>query len=227
MKFKRFTLDQLKTAISESFSVAETCKKLNIAIAGGNHQTIKKAIKLYGIDISHFIGQGSNKGKIFGPKRDIQDYLTNKQTINSDRLRRRLLKEDILPHQCNKCKNKTWIELPIPLELHHIDGDNTNNLLINLELLCPNCHALTDNYRGKAQKRVKSKQQKIKIGRSHLRKFDISKEELFLLVWEFPTTEVAKQFNVSDKAIAQRCKLLGVEKPPRGYWRKQQCLLET
>ena len=38
---------------------------------------------------------------------------------------------------------------PIPLELHHIDGNNQNNNLTNLTLLCPNCHAMTDNYRGK------------------------------------------------------------------------------
>ena len=38
---------------------------------------------------------------------------------------------------------------PIPLELHHKDGDRTHNELNNYELLCPNCHALTDSYRGK------------------------------------------------------------------------------
>lgn len=38
---------------------------------------------------------------------------------------------------------------PIPLETHHIDGIKTNNELNNLKLLCPNCHAFTDNYKGK------------------------------------------------------------------------------
>lgn len=37
----------------------------------------------------------------------------------------------------------------IPLELHHINGDHTDNRLENLQVLCPNCHALTDNYRGR------------------------------------------------------------------------------
>ena len=35
-----------------------------------------------------------------------------------------------------------------------------------------------------------------------------------------PTTKVAEILGVSDSAIAKRCKLLGVEKPPRGYWAK-------
>ena len=37
----------------------------------------------------------------------------------------------------------------IPLEVHHLDGDRMNNELSNLQLLCPNCHALTENWRGK------------------------------------------------------------------------------
>lgn len=34
----------------------------------------------------------------------------------------------------------------IPLEVHHIDGDCTNSFEENLQLLCPNCHSLTDNF---------------------------------------------------------------------------------
>ena len=32
------------------------------------------------------------------------------------------------------------------LEVHHIDGNCTNNKLDNLQLLCPNCHKMTDNF---------------------------------------------------------------------------------
>ena len=52
-------------------------------------------------------------------------------------------------YKCECCNNIEWMGKPIPLELHHIDGDNTNNTLENLKLLCPNCHAQTDNYRSK------------------------------------------------------------------------------
>ncbi|NLG97359.1 MAG: hypothetical protein GX491_08370 [Chloroflexi bacterium] len=50
------------------------------------------------------------------------------------------------------------------------------------------------------------------------RLFEVSPEELYALVWSRPTTEVAKVFGVSDKAIEKRCKRLGIPKPPRGYW---------
>lgn len=34
----------------------------------------------------------------------------------------------------------------VPLQVHHIDGDCKNNKEENLQLLCPNCHALTENF---------------------------------------------------------------------------------
>lgn len=34
----------------------------------------------------------------------------------------------------------------VPLQVHHIDGDCTNNKEENLQLLCPNCHSLTETF---------------------------------------------------------------------------------
>lgn len=52
-----------------------------------------------------------------------------------------------------KCSRCGWAEVnpytnTIPLELEHIDGDAENNAEENLTLLCPNCHSLTQTYRG-------------------------------------------------------------------------------
>lgn len=58
---------------------------------------------------------------------------------------------------CNKCGLDRWLENEIPLELEHKDGNNKNNNRDNLEMLCPNCHALTDTWRGKNKKNNKLK----------------------------------------------------------------------
>jgi hypothetical protein len=45
-----------------------------------------------------------------------------------------------------------------------------------------------------------------------------SKEELEKLLWQKPTSQLAKDFGVSDKAIEKWAKAYGLEKPGRGYW---------
>lgn len=51
--------------------------------------------------------------------------------------------------KCECCGLEEWMGKPIPLEAHHKDGDELNSTLENLQLLCPNCHAMTDTYKGK------------------------------------------------------------------------------
>ena len=43
---------------------------------------------------------------------------------------------------------------PIPLELHHIDGDHYNNDLTNLQLLCPTCHSMLTNGNNNSKPKV-------------------------------------------------------------------------
>lgn len=57
-------------------------------------------------------------------------------------------------HICELCNNSQWLDELIVLELHHKDSDNTNNEKDNLQLLCPNCHSLTDGWRGRGTKRI-------------------------------------------------------------------------
>jgi group I intron endonuclease len=45
-----------------------------------------------------------------------------------------------------------------------------------------------------------------------------SKEELLKLLWKKPTTQIAKEIGVSDKAIDKWAKSYGISKPPRGFW---------
>lgn len=53
-------------------------------------------------------------------------------------------------YKCSKCG---WSKTNpftgnIPLEIDHIDGNYKNNNEDNLILLCPNCHSLTETYKG-------------------------------------------------------------------------------
>ena len=48
--------------------------------------------------------------------------------------------------KCEQCGITHWLNQPIKLEVHHIDFNHQNNEDSNLILLCPNCHAYTENH---------------------------------------------------------------------------------
>ena len=79
--------------------------------------------------------------------RDFKYRILNRLPISHSAVRKYLI--TTRGHTCEKCKLTTWNNLPIPLDSHHKDGDYLNNNDENLELLCKNCHAQTDNYGSK------------------------------------------------------------------------------
>ena len=146
----KHTKEEYEVAVSNSSSIASVCRRLGVKPTGGNYRIIHKAIEEYNLDTSHFTGQGWNVGLKFKPKRatEIKDILKKGSYYQSYKLKRRLLKENLKEKRCECCGLSQWQGKEIPLELHHVNGDNRDNRIENLQLLCPNCHALTDNYRG-------------------------------------------------------------------------------
>ena len=51
------------------------------------------------------------------------------------------------------------------------------------------------------------------------------REELYEKVWKVPLRTLAKEYGVSDIALAKTCRKLNVPVPGRGYWAKREALL--
>lgn len=74
--------------------------------------------------------------------------------LSFERLRKRIIYEQDC--KCNRCNLSEWMGEKIPLELEHKDGNHFNNKRENLEILCPNCHALTSTWRGRNKNTVRN-----------------------------------------------------------------------
>ena len=70
-------------------------------------------------------------------------------------LRRYILERDGV--LCKICGNTEWNGKEIPLVLDHINGDSRNNFPENLRMICPNCDAQTEFYKGKNKGRGRNK----------------------------------------------------------------------
>lgn len=134
---------------SSSLSIRSAIIGMGISETGSAYKTFRNRAEILGVDLSHMTGQLWNKGKSFGPKYSLDDYLSNKRFISSHHLKLRLIKEGIKKYYCEWCKISEWRGERIGLELDHIDGNYRNNSLDNLRILCPNCHSQTDNFRGR------------------------------------------------------------------------------
>ena len=124
--------------ISENQPKAEIARRLKC-----KPDTLNTYLQKMGIEYKGNIGK---KGLKNAPNKKTFEELSQTSTVTSHKLRLRLLDEGIKEHKCECCGNTQWRGYPIPLELHHKDGNHFNNELNNLELLCPNCHAQTENY---------------------------------------------------------------------------------
>ena len=137
-KYRDYTDEDVINAAREVKSMSQLLGKLNLIKAGGNFANMKSTLQKLKVDCSHWTGQAWNKDQ------QLKDWSEYSKVAN---LKRHLVKKR--GHSCENCKNDLWLDKPIPLEVHHIDGDRTNNELINLSLLCCNCHSLTENWRNK------------------------------------------------------------------------------
>ena len=49
---------------------------------------------------------------------------------------------------------------------------------------------------------------------------ELTRKELYDLVWSEPMTTICKRFGLSDNGLRKRCKSMNIPTPPLGYWAK-------
>ncbi len=140
-QYKKYSDEDFIEAVKNSFSIAEVLKKINLRPTGGNYNQFRYKVAKLQLDTSHFTGKVWNKNK------SLKSY--NDYTRSTGR-KKILIKER--GNECEECKLTEWRGASIILELHHINGNPADNRKENLQLLCCNCHALTDNWRAKNKK---------------------------------------------------------------------------
>lgn len=117
--------------------------------SGGVRSHLKKKLREFGIDYSHFLGQAWNQGLRSCKRKTPNEILiknTTKTRIKADLLRRALTELGI-KEKCRECGlSETWNQLPIQLHVDHLNGEYWDNRQENLRYLCPNCHSQTSTW---------------------------------------------------------------------------------
>ncbi|MEU0138121.1 HNH endonuclease signature motif containing protein [Streptomyces sp. NPDC006296] len=147
----RWTEEVLRAAVASSSTMSEVLRRLGLDVVGGQHTHISRRVRALGIDTSHFTAP-SRRGEVRRrhPDELLADHgRTLTRRVPGERLKRAMIAMGV-PERCARCgTGPRWRGHPLPLEVDHRDGDWRNNCPRNLRLLCPNCHATTDTYRGR------------------------------------------------------------------------------
>lgn len=155
---KPYTKAEFTESWLESQSLAECLRKLGYKNSGGgSYDTIKRAAEDLGLNRDHMLGQAHlrNRTHNWSKGTPLEELLVKGKYRG--KLGKRLMREGVLKSECSKCGITEWNGEPAPLELDHLDGDNTNNEISNLRILCCNCHAQTENYKGRNMKMKRPK----------------------------------------------------------------------
>ena len=146
----------LAPIIKESRSYAQVLKALGLRQAGGSHSNLKRLVKKYKLDTSHFLGRGVNRGATHlggAKKKQASEILVLRSEFSchqdSSRLRRALL-EIGRKQECETCgQGPEWNGKPLQLQIDHRNGKRWDNRPTNVRFLCPNCHTQTENFGSK------------------------------------------------------------------------------
>lgn len=149
-KIYNLSKEELQELLNKSSTYMEILRYVGIKTSSSTI-TLKRIIKEYGLDTTQF---ELNKEEFFkqvvnnksSNTYNIYDKLKKGTKISSYKLKNKLIEFGLKEEKCEICGITEWLGKPVKFHLHHKDGDHYNNELSNLQILCPNCHSMTDNY---------------------------------------------------------------------------------
>ena len=154
MRKYEYNIEKVKEAVANNITYVGVLHDLGIPSKGGNHKTIKEFIRKNGIDTSHFNAYAAVSQNEYIP---AHTYFSCDRKVKSAVFLNKLVKEGYKTKKCEVCGITEWNGKEITFQLHHIDGNDRNNKLENVQVICPNCHSQTDNFKGWANKPKKEK----------------------------------------------------------------------
>jgi len=227
----RYTKENLEPIIKKSKAFSEVLRLLSLKQGGGSQTHIRKLVKKFEIDTSHFLGQRWNLGVPSKFKLNKEEFIEKILKCNgagwkSHEIKCKLYEFNLKEEKCEKCEQKNiWNGEKLGLELHHINGNHEDNRIENLKILCPNCHSQIPRIKRKLKEKKQKKERKINVcscGKPIQNKSKIcvncyaikqrkvirpNYETLVLNVKKLGYVETGKMFGVSDNAVRKWIKI--------------------
>lgn len=143
-KYKKVSLVNLQERINSSDNWSDLLRSFGLKPGSGNHRGIKSYVEDNNLNVDHFCGNLKQIRSMVSNKKLPLDAILveNSDYRNTGSLKRRLLKETNMVNECSICGQQPWFNGNILIMvLDHINGNNRDNRITNLRLVCPNCNS--------------------------------------------------------------------------------------
>lgn len=146
---KYWSIDEFREVVKGAKTIREVLQHFGLPKNQGHYnREFHKTVDEFDIDISHIMV--SVKNHEFNTKIPTEELFVEGIHRNNQSLKKRLIKEGLLKDVCSECGQlPQWNGKPLVLQLDHINGDNTDNRIENLRILCPHCHSQTETWGGR------------------------------------------------------------------------------
>jgi len=152
---KNVTVEAVIEAVKMSRSIGGVLTLIGLGDKQScSYRKVRQIIIDNKINCDHFCGVKRREKHSYTHNEFAQKYLVKNGAKKSYNFKLWLYKLGFKDKICEKCKSINWLGKDLTLHLHHIDGDDKNNELCNLQILCPNCHSQTDNFGNKSRGKI-------------------------------------------------------------------------
>jgi HNH endonuclease len=146
----RYSEDEARRAVAKSLSLSEALRRLGMRAAGGNHATLRKYVRIWGIPTDHFDPVFAQRRQLRRELRPLEEILVEESTYSRGSLKKRLYNSGLKQRACELCgQGEDWRGRRMALILDHINGVATDNRIDNLRIVCPNCASTLDTHCGR------------------------------------------------------------------------------
>ena len=140
---------EFQEALDTSSSYRQLLRKFDLSTNGTSYELLKREIKRRNLNTENFeILKKTNR--VINNYTQEEIFSKNSPVSNIKKYIKRFGLKDI--DKCENCKITEWMGQKLSMQVHHVDGDHYNNEPSNLQVLCPNCHSLTENFGSKNNK---------------------------------------------------------------------------
>lgn len=209
--------EEFVIVVKKSKSIGEVVRHFGCPTNQGHYnRQFHKTVQKLNLDISHL--REGVKQINFNKKIPIEELLVVGPYRSTQSFKERLLKEKILQNKCSECSlTDSWNNKKLSLQLDHINGNNCDNRLENLRIVCPNCHSQTETFCGSKAKKEKHAYKYVCKSCKGPKKYDKSefcqdcsaKERIGKTIIDWPSPEEVWKL-VQEHGFSKAGRLLGV-----------------